>query len=200
MGILDTLKAYAYALTGIFIVLITSGLVIGGSGSGTLSNPGHPLNEIQGYNSNEDLADTITDIYSEISDIKTTLGLNLQCNQLIIDTGLVDVPNLVAIDMPADCTSTIGCMIRQEIYDSTKTIKITVFNYIQDPSTNIWTSDLESSGLYKNGDTDSRAIVANYGYLYIWDDYSGTDTVSDKWMVSDIYSNLGQKVYHCTVS
>lgn len=122
-----------------------------------------------------------------------------------------------AVDIRASyptCMSDAGCIIKQEIYDSSSlTIPKLVrqYNYVQYPSASAgekWVSSYRTSGTYTNGDTTKIDIVPAYSSsnLQILDDYvkSGTGNTNeqskDSWVFKDLSGSYGMKVYICSDS
>lgn len=114
------------------------------------------------------------------------------------DTGVSNKPGRQEVLVNLACMSAAGCAIKQEIYNNKALVSVRYSDYIQFAG-GFWTSDYQSLGTIKNGDSTSTKILPSYGSdIQLYDDDSGTETDALKWTARDTSSSYGQKIYVCT--
>lgn len=123
--------------------------------------------------------------------------------------GVSSALGYLTVNVPNECIANgLGCVIKQEIYDS-RGIKYTrMYNYKQEAigsGPDSWVGSLVPGKTYFNGDSVSTNIVPSYAdsRILLRDDYTdihGGETSRTLWVSRDSSTFYGQKIYVCTYS
>lgn len=165
-------KKHIWFLTGLIVLLVVIGFTIAATGQGASKNPGHDLNTIQGYNSEDlDLGDTIEDLYS-----KSQIG------SITYDTpednkgNTLEIPESVIIDY---CADEDGCQMRLSMYDwgasTAPTSRSFLFYYNQENKR--WRASTDTESL--NNDLTTAHVYAVWSCYFTDGEYNAYTDLGD---------------------
>ncbi len=195
-----------YLISAIFIFLIGSGIVV--AYNSNPANPavmGHTVDEIENFN------ESVRTIVQEELGVPKSSNCVLTYDSLTVDATGGNGKNGTGFrhndykytsgikTIPSECFDDVGCVIKQELYDSKGFNTARFYSFYVDSATGKWRSNTASAN---GGDTISSDIIPTWNYLYLRDDYKGTyttETSKTQFVFIDRTTSYGMKVYICSV-